>query len=280
MRMMKNKSMLFTIKLYLTLVIIVGLSINSNAQNDKVTYYNDTLTDIDGNIYRTITIGSKTWMAENLRVTHFPDSTPIKNVDNRLIDGAKGNKLGWNALNDGNSHLDAAFCWYNNDSSSNAQSYGALYTWAAAMGIKNEYDSIINQIYIVQGVCPDGWHLPSDQEWMELEHNLGLSPKDTSTNYWRGLSLGSSLANQKDLWKEGELIKDTAFSKSGFSAIPSGYRHSGGDFYGLHERSIWWSSTIKSETWAWGRDILYKRSDIRRANYSKSNGHSIRCIKD
>jgi uncharacterized protein (TIGR02145 family) len=119
------------------------LAIENNAQ---------TVTDYDGNVYNTITIGNQTWMAENLRVTKYPNGTPIPLATDNIA---------WANLEDNGT--DDAYCYYNNNASGEANTYGALYTWAAAMG-DNAVSSSSNPSG-VQGVCPNGWHLPSDDEW-------------------------------------------------------------------------------------------------------------------
>jgi len=107
-----------------------------------------TVTDYDGNTYNTVQIGNQVWMAENLKVTHYSDGTEIQLVED---------KSAWETL----SHTDKAYCYYNNISS-NGKTYGALYTWAAVM---NGAGSSNTNPGRVQGVCPDGWHLPSDAKW-------------------------------------------------------------------------------------------------------------------
>lgn len=95
------------------------------------------ITDYDGNIYKTVTIGEQEWMAENLNVTHYKDGTEISLVED---------KVDWVAL--GNNTIDDAYCYYNNDNNSQ---YGALYTYAAAIN-----------------ACPSDWHLPSNEDWETL----------------------------------------------------------------------------------------------------------------
>ncbi len=104
----------------------------------------ETMTDIDGNTYGTVTIGPRVWMKANLRTTHYNDGTEIPNVTE---DEA------WGALTTG------AYCWYNNDIS-NKTPYGAIYNWYAAN---------INKL------CPTGWHVPSHQEWSDMSYELGPS---------------------------------------------------------------------------------------------------------
>src|SRR6056297_3339950 len=121
----------------------------------------DSVQDYDGNWYHTVPIGNQCWMKENMRVTHYEDGTEISHVTGDTE---------WDNLTE----TDKAWCYYDN-SDSLGNIYGALYTWAAAMnGAASSNDNPSG----VQGVCPDGWHLPSDEEWKELEMELGMSQSE------------------------------------------------------------------------------------------------------
>ncbi|NOZ47580.1 MAG: hypothetical protein GXO79_12485 [Chlorobi bacterium] len=228
------------------------------------------LTDYDGNVYQTVTIGNQEWMAENLKVTHYPNGTAIPLVTDNTE---------WKNLSDNNT--DDAYCYYNNNTSNEINTYGALYTWAAAMG-DNAISSNTNPSG-VQGVCPDGWHLPSDEEWKQLEMYLGMSQVDADSAGWgRGTNEASKLAGNSGLWTDGSLENDTTFGTSGFSALPSGYRDSyyDGSFYDLGDWGYWWSSTEGNSSGAYRRTLSYDNTDILRNSINKSNGFSVRCIGD
>ncbi|MFO7868847.1 MAG: fibrobacter succinogenes major paralogous domain-containing protein, partial [Bacteroidales bacterium] len=115
------------------------------------------VSDFEGNVYKTVKIGNQIWMAENLRSTYYADGTPIPSG------AGLGDITGQNTS--------TYYFWYNDDIQ-NASEWGALYTWAAAMN--SEASSATNPSG-VQGVCPNGWHIPSDAEWKELEMSLGMS---------------------------------------------------------------------------------------------------------
>nr|MDA3821321.1 FISUMP domain-containing protein [Bacteroidales bacterium] len=104
-----------------------------------------TVTDYDNNTYNTVKIGNQWWMAENLKTTHYANGTEIQLIENTSTWAALGFEV-------------KAMCYYDN-SSTNANTYGALYNWAAAM---NGANSSYSNPSLVQGVCPAGWHLPSD----------------------------------------------------------------------------------------------------------------------
>ena len=133
----------------------------------------ETVIDIDDNIYRTVVIGEQTWMAENMRATRYADGSPIPMVEEDVV---------W----EGMTPSDRAYCWYENDPE-NGGYYGALYSWAAASNSDGLSEGP------VQGVCPEGWHLPDDEEWKQLEKHLGMSPEAADAIDWRGTDEGGKL---------------------------------------------------------------------------------------
>ena len=184
------------------------------------TFNEQTVTDIDGNIYNTIDIGTQTWMAENLKTIRFDDGTSIPLTTNDSI---------WHSL------ATPGYCWSYNDPATYKDKYGALYNWYA----------------ITAGnLCPEGWHVPDDQEWNTLLQYLG---DNAITKIW-----------------EGEVTGGTT-NESGFSAITADSRQEDGSFLGM---TYWWSSTEDSEANSWSR------AGIERASMSKKYGFSVRCLKD
>ena len=162
-----------------------------------------TVTDIDGNVYETVLIGEQLWMAENLKVTHYNDGSEIPTgLDNST----------WNSTNEG------AYAIYDDDLA-NAEVYGNLYN-----GFIIDEDS---------GVCPEGWHVPSDGEWKELELFLGMSEEEVNSLIWRGTNQGSKIAGNSELWNDGDLKSDLDFGMSGFNALPAGARD-GDDYWQLN----------------------------------------------
>ena len=125
--------------------------------------------DIDNNIYYPLKIGDQTWMSENLKTTHYPDGSIIERLDDQLV---------WYYM----PWYNKVYCWYENYAAL-ADEYGNLYTWPAAMNLNSRYDIPTGK---VQGVCPDGWHLPSDDEWKQLEMFLGMSQTEVDAEKWRG----------------------------------------------------------------------------------------------
>lgn len=219
--------------------------------------------DYDGNEYLTVAIGDQIWMAENLKVTNYGDGTVIPLVE--MISQ-------WEGL----SSSDKAYSWYDNNISYK-ESFGALYTWAATM---NGMIGDENASGIVQGVCPEGWHIPSDEEWNQLELYLGMSPAESDVKGARGYNIGSMLAGDPESWIDGILKNNSLFGFSGFSALPGGGRRYNGTFDRMGENANFWTSTEYDNTLAWGRHIYSKYSTVHRYSNVKSDGFSVRCVKD
>jgi uncharacterized protein (TIGR02145 family) len=194
-----------------------------------------TCIDYDGNAYPTFQIGTRVWMAENLRVTHYRNGDVIPNVtdDNE-----------WAALTTG------AYCWFNNEQWNTK--YGALYNWYAVD------DS--------RGLCPAGWHEPTDAEWTAL------------TTYLGGQNLaGGKMQSLSDLWYG---YTTDATNSSGFSGLPGGFRYNSGNFFeniSLYGR--WWTSTEDGDN-AWYRTLINQDPGLWRALNPKRYGLSVRCLRD
>ncbi|KAF0128704.1 MAG: secreted protein with Fibrobacter succinoprotein major domain [Bacteroidetes bacterium] len=224
-----------------------------------------TVADYDGNSYNTVKIGDQWWMADNLKTTHFADGTEIPVVES---------DADWINLD----YTDKAYCYYDN-STAYANIYGALYTWAAAMN--GAASSYVNPSGI-KGICPDGWHLPSDAEWIELEMYLGMSFEQADGFNWRGTDEGRKMKNNYG-WK----INGNGTNSSGFSALPAGNRFHG-TFDDIGETTRYWSTTeyINITHLAFNRTLDYKHSGVGwfQANhyygYPKDFGLSVRCVKD
>lgn len=186
-----------------------------------------TVTDIDGNVYNTVTIGNQVWMAENLRVTHAPDERDI-------------------------------FYFEYNDDSSDALTFGRLYEWTYAMHTSTEEGA--------QGICPDGWHIPSDAEWNELATTLG----------------GANIAGgkMKTTGNEYFLSPNTgATNTSGFNARAAG-EWDGAKYWLRGKYSIYWSSTSTGDNTALYRYLSYQDRKLTSYDYYKNLAYSVRCVKN
>ncbi len=224
------------------------------ATNNKGTAYGDTrsfktlkvvtdsVTDIDGNVYHVVTIGSQRWLRENLRVTRYRNGDPIPNVT-----GGEG----WKNLTNG------AYCVYDN-LAINGSTYGNLYNWHALS------DS--------RGLCPTGWHIPSDAEWDALGTLLG------GNNIAGGqLKSTGTLEGGTGLWFSPNT---GATNSSGFTGLPGGYRINYGNFYSLNNVGYFWSSSDTTNNNAWNYVLDANNEALTRNFNFKTNGFSIRCCKD
>ena len=253
-------------------VMLTVSNANGSDNETKINYISVTLgvcpptvTDFDGNIYNTVLIDTQCWMKENLEVTHYPNGDPIPYV-------AYNDQ--WADLADNNT--DDAYCYYDNNTSSE---YGALYTYAAAIADNWQRDNASDQ-----GICPSGWHLPTDQEWTDLEEYLIANGFnwDGSTS---GNKIGKSLASTygwNNSSQHGEVGNDQASNNTtGFTALPGGYRsYNSGAFGNAGYGGYWWSATESSSSSAWNRGLGYNGADVYRYGYNKSYGFSVRCIQD
>ncbi len=260
--------------------LITGISCNKDNhvvpshelldQNGSASQFSDsTVTDYDGNVYIIKQFGDLIWMTENLIVTHYADGGPIPKVEDVNT---------WRWLYTKDYHDQKAFCYYNNNANGEADIYGALYTWSAAMNGEESSNRIPSNI---QGVCPNGWHLPSDNEWIKLFMFLGMSYNDASSWGFNGSDQGSQLADNKNLWQEGELSSNHAFGSTGFKGLPGGLRTEYGPFGDIQQYGIWWSSTRDSETedYAITRSLFYDNSKTDRSYKYITAGLSVRCVK-
>jgi uncharacterized protein (TIGR02145 family) len=208
-----------------------------------------TMTDQDGNIYKTVAIGDQVWMAENLKVTHYRNGDAIPNVTDQSE---------WAELSVG------AFCAFNNDES-NAEIYGYLYNWYATN------DS--------RAIAPADWHMPTDEEWKELEMFLGMSQAEADSGTgWRGLDEGEKL---KESGRTHWNYPNFASNESGFTALPGCSRHASGEFFfPLGDFALFWSATENDSDEAWYRFLMNNAVDVDRRTQSKRAGLSVRLVQN
>ena len=214
----------------------------TNVHNPNKTY--GSVTDIDGNTYKTIQIGSQTWMAEDLKVTKYRNGSTIQNItDNTQW---KNNTTG-------------AYCSYSNNTSNDCP-YGKLYNWYA--------------VNSNNGLCPTGWHVPTDVEWNNLINTLDPNANGGNNN---NISGGKMKSTGTQYW----LTPNTeATNSSGWSGLPGGSRSSDGSFNYIAKYATWWSSTENLTNGAWFRGLDYDIGDVLRDINNNKSGCSVRCIKD
>jgi len=175
--------------------------------------------------------------------------------DNQTYKWVKIGKQKWMAENL-NYKTTESYCY--DDIESNCQKYGRLYTWKVA-----------------KNACPDGWHLPTDNEWKQLEKQLGMSQTDADDTGWRGTDEGKELKATNG-WKSNGNGTDSY----GFLALPAGYRNCNGTFLNLSYVAYFWSATESNSSRAWIRYLYYDNSDMFRYYRNKDYGFSVRCLKD
>jgi uncharacterized protein (TIGR02145 family) len=147
---------------------------------------------------------------------------------------------------------------------SNYSTYGVLYNWPAAM---NGAASSTTNPSGVQGICPTGWHLPSDAEWTQLTDYLGGTSvaggklKETGTTHWNSPNTGAT-------------------NETGFTALPGGGRSDNGAFGNVGNDGYWWSATDYSTNFVWGRRMSYDYTSVFNSSANKELGFSVRCVKD
>ncbi len=215
----------------------------------------------DGTTYETVTLGDQEWMAENLK--YLPDvSGPGA--------GASASPYYYVYGYDGTDVAEAK-------ATNNYSTYGVLYNFNAAMSGASGTD--LNPSG-VQGVCPDGWHVPSDAEWKELEMTLGMSQVEADDTGRRGENEGSCLAADTDLWVYGALRGGDPIGLSGFDALPGGNRGTNTAFENKAYLGNWWSGTEGTSSSSKVRVIEYNFRTVYRINYDKKMGLYLRCVKD
>jgi uncharacterized protein (TIGR02145 family) len=230
-------------------------------QSFSTNSYDYTVTDIDGNTYQAVQIGQQIWMAENLKVTRYADGTSIPLVEDAAT---------WGAF----SSSDKAYCWHDNSVSAR-DVYGGLYTWAAAM---NGASSSSNNPSGVQGVCPNGWHLPSDAEWKQLEMYLGMSQADADNTGFRGVDEGGKLKEAGTVHWDSP--NTGATNESGFTALPGSDRVQDGGFGRTGIYAHFWTATETGGDNARSRYLDYLSAGVARGENIKREGYSIRCVRD
>jgi len=207
----------------------------------------NTVIDMDGNVYLTVTIGAQVWMKENLRTIRYRDGSMIPYIADNIAWGIE--PIG-------------ACCYYSNLFDYNLI-FGKLYNWHAANDTR--------------GLCPVGWRLPSDADWQELESALGMPSAELDGTGYRGVQTNVGMQMKAPTSWQGVATEE--WGQSGFSALAGGHR--AGGFFNLGITGSWWSSTEATpSSLARARELRFDNTGIRRFNFSKENGCCVRCLKD
>ncbi|MCX6307717.1 MAG: PEGA domain-containing protein, partial [Bacteroidia bacterium] len=204
-------------------------------------------TDMDGNVYEAVKIGTQVWMVENLKTTKYNDGTDIP----KIADNSDWSKL-----------TTPGYCFYNNFAASK-KSYGTLYNWYTVNTGK---------------LAPRGWHVPTDAEWNTLENYLianGYNYDGTTTEDRIAKSL-ASITSWSTSATTGAIGCDmTENNSTGFEGLPAGYRNANGTFNGIGGNGNWWSTTEDNTINAWHRNLYFGSRSLGRNNFSKQFGFSV-----
>ena len=219
----------------------IGDVIEIDDPDDDISY----VTDYDGNEYNVVTIGTQKWLGSNLRTTHLNDGTAISNFTDQTD---------WDACE---SSEEPAWCYYNNDPEKE-EKYGILYNWFAATQ---------------DNICPEGWHVPTREEWDVLVQFLGEN--------------GGTKLKATSGWYDIDGFTDPSYQGTdeyGFTAIPCGNRNGGNGvgFERIDQYCEWWSQN-QDPVYSYSGTVYYlysKYTDIKNIAHWKEFGHAIRCIKD
>ena len=221
-----------------------------------------TVTDYDGNIYNTVKIGNQCWLKENLKTTHYSDGTALTDGSSTGIGGS-------------NVYLKIFYNY--SDNNSLTEITGKLYTWAAAInGYVSNNDDLIHGHR--QGLCPNGWHIPSDEEWVELELFVDNSINEPYIFGDRGTDIGINLKSNS-YWQN-----TTSSDMHGFSALPGGHKevnilNNSFVYSGYYTKASFWTSSHYQGNGI-TRHLNNDSSKIWRGNRNPSHAYSVRCIKD
>ena len=245
----------------------------------------DSVKDHEDNWYEVVQIGNQCWLKENLRTTTSPKTgTYLVNTA-----GKTGNSP---------AHYSGSKVahWYMNDSTTYApKGYGLLYNWCAVMDTANpaNYMEVLtastgnNSAFSFapsgnhRGICPEGWHVPTDAEWSAMDLEVNGSDVSSATGY-RGshagkLSTGCDWTSSTNAGAPGN-YSNTDRNSSGFAAVPAGY--CGSSFNNAGDDAVFWSSSQLSSGYAWYRGLNYRYDGVARYDGGQSNGRSVRCLRD
>ena len=204
------------------------------------------LDERDGQVYGTVQIGNKCWMSENLNI-----GTRINGANNQT-----------------NNQIIEKYCY--NDIEDSCDVYGGLYQWNEMMQYITDTAS--------QGICPSGWHIPTDFEWKVLEGTVDsqfpVGDPEWNGTGWRGYDAGNNLKSNYGWYMGGN-----GSDMYGFTAIPAGDRFSDGTFHYIIEHAFMWTSTETSGTTAWFHEMRWDQNGMWRWSWDKNWGMSIRCIQ-
>ena len=231
----------------------------------------DSVSDHEGNVYRVVEIGRQCWMAENMRATTSPRQ--------EIVNLQEGTEL---------TYYNPKYYKPSDDTQFTLRERGYLYNWVAAMDTMYTTHTQPQAVNFPgrRGICPEGWHLPTDDEWFVLEKNVltdfDYSDAAASGTDYRGAGAGQLTGGHQ--WSgNGNSTTPNSYSyadrnSTGFSALPVGYYT--GNFTDVGLRTAFHSATSYNDNNAWIRHLYYTKEGMSRANGYKDYGRSVRCVRD
>lgn len=249
-------------------LILVGLMVHlyTTAQ-----YPQGTVTDVEGNVYKTLKIGDYWWMAENLKTKHFRNGDEITLYPDTLFPDYAYNVRGLSSIytTGGSTYDGCKHYTYPNRDKANVSSYGLNYTWWAAM------DS--------RGLCPEGWTLPDTTIWVNMAHATGYGYRDMyRVTYYGELYSGiGKYLRSTGLWKEGDgAIAGT--NATGFNAVPSGDLEADGYLWFGEQARFWTPNYVHADGSGWGRRYIslnYNDDNMILGSFRSNSTLCIRCVQ-
>ncbi|MFZ5431185.1 MAG: fibrobacter succinogenes major paralogous domain-containing protein [Bacteroidota bacterium] len=257
------------------LIISLGLILGFSCSKEDAENQNDitygTVKDIDGNVYKTITIDfssggsaglkstsatTQTWMVENLKTKRYSNGDLIETTTSTTLytDNASDPEIFYQ------------YQWAYAGNESIADTYGRLYTWMTVMDSRN--------------VCPEGWHVPTKAEWSQLAEYLGGKFVDDHEGHGYWSAVGGKLKEAGTTHWESP--NTGAKNTIGFTALPGGYSFSGSNFSHISKHGEWWSSTEDLNRWyrwAWTYTLGSQTAQLWVNTRRLNSGLSVRCIK-
>jgi uncharacterized protein (TIGR02145 family) len=200
----------------------------------------------EGHTYSTVVIGNQCWFAENCR--YLPEVSPNASTSFEepvyYVFGYEGDDV-----------EDAK-------ATENYNLYGTLYNWQAVQGSE---------------VCPNGWHVSSDEDWKELEITLGMDSSVADSEGWRGTDQGMQMKSTSGWSNDGN-----GTNTSGLNVQPGGWRYAYGGFYHLGDDAVFWTTSLafSSDNYAWYRALFHDQLGVQRENPLINSGFSARCVQD
>ncbi|HLO92069.1 MAG TPA: fibrobacter succinogenes major paralogous domain-containing protein [Lentimicrobium sp.] len=229
-------------------VIIPGIS----QANSGGGGYTGTVTDIDGNVYQTVLIGNFEWMASNLKVTHYRNGESIPYPGD--------NNENWSTS------INGAYAWYNNNMEWK-DIYGGLYNFYA----------VVNQ----QGLCPQGWHVPTTEDWNYLEEAIGGLEAPNGDELKSCRQIDAPLEDcHVSIHPRWDYSEHHGTNDHGFNALPGGMRGVDGPYYVMGQQAFFWTSSEIGSGRAWSRKLIYNEGGLFVDDGYMKAGISVRCVKN